>query len=123
MSFGSRILETRTAGASLASDYGLCMVFASAAMTRQASDGGIVHGICQSTPASGEAGEVCTFGLCEAMAGDTITDGAKLKVEATTGRVVPYTGTSEHCIGTAREAGVDGQLIKIFFTGVGTTVS
>lgn len=123
MSFGPRYLETRIAGASLTGDRGLCMVFASAAMTRQTSDGGIVHGILQDAPASGAAGEVCTFGLCEAVAGDTVTDGARLKVEATTGRVVPYTGTTEQCIGVAREAGVDGQLIKIFFTPPGTTVS
>ncbi len=112
-------LGTITAPSSLASYQYCCVEIASTGITLQASAGGAVDGILQNAPAAGEAAEIVTYGATKALAGDTVLPGAKLMVEATTGRVVTASEGSNHVIGKAITGGADGEVIDILFAVTG----
>ena len=80
------------------------VVDAAGALAGSTGTGGL--GILQNKPKAGETAAVAVGGVSKAIAGDTITVGAKLTNEVTTGRVIPATSTNR-IIGIALTAGND----------------
>ena len=76
------------------------------------STGTGAYGILQNSPVVGEVSEVAVGGISKAIAGATVTAGAYLTNEGTTGHVIPATGTNR-IIGRAVTAGADTELISM----------
>ena len=74
-------------------------------------DGGL--GILQNKPEAGETAIVGVVGVTKAIAGDTITAGALLTNEQTTGHVIAATST-DRIIGIALSDGADTEYITMF---------
>jgi hypothetical protein len=77
------------------------------------------RGIALNSAVNGAAVDVCCFGECDALAGDTIADGDILVCEYESGRLIPFAdsaytdGTVGWTVGMALEAAVDGQMFRV----------
>lgn len=103
-----------TAAADLSAKQFYAVKLTAARAVNVASTGGeAVYGILQNTPASGEAADVCIFGITKALVGAAgVTAGSACMSEAATGKVVDQTSTNVK-IGIALATHAAGELAPI----------
>jgi hypothetical protein len=123
VAFGSNQVTTAIAAADLSSSQYCAVVFSLSSgvlqCDLQSTAGGVADGILQNAPANGAIAIVRVSGISSIVLGDTITQGMKLAVEATSGRakeaVAAYTNTSD--AGAAQDALVGSYVFGICITG------
>lgn len=76
----------------------------------------VPYGVLQNKPTSGQAADVCLFGLTKAVAGGTIAAGAKLMFNASAQVITWASGAGNTVVGQALEAGVVNQVISILYS-------
>lgn len=75
-------------------------------------------GILQNKPTSGLPAEVKYMGYSKAVAGATITTGARLMTDAS-GKLIPSTGTN-HCVGRSVQSAATSDIFLMQFGSLGT---
>lgn len=75
--------------------------------------GEAIYGILQNKPKSGDAADICIFGVCKAIAGAAFSAGAALMTEATNGRVITQTGTNVTVAIALEAATAANQIISV----------
>ena len=122
MAFNNTMLKdgSRLAGADLSSSQFLGVKLNSSSKVVAVSGAtDYSYGVLLNAPTSGQAAEVCIFGLTKAKAGGTVA-AADQVMFANTGKVVtcvPGTDTTKYKIGTAVTGGASGEIITIAFGG------
>lgn len=106
-------IGTEVAAADLSAKQFFAMKYTSSGVNIATAAGEPILGILQNKPVSGAVADVCTLGVCKAVAGAAITKGAKLMTDAN-GRVITAATTGSTIIGWALEAaGASGDIITI----------
>jgi len=114
--YDNRSLVTMVAEADMRNDFFKFVKHGTTAEGMLRADGtGEVIGVLAGKPISGQPGAVGIAGKLRVRAGGTIAIGAKVTTDAN-GLAV---AGSTNVLGTAATAGVNGQLMEIFFTKTG----
>jgi len=81
--------------------------------TTVASAGAFCHGICQNTvSAAGDTALICVQGISKVLAGDAVTKGVALQIDAT-GRAIAATTADEICGWALEAAAAAGDVITM----------
>jgi hypothetical protein len=80
-----------------------------------------VIGVLQNDPKAGDTATIAIGGVSKLVAGGTITAGQSVMVEASGGRAIAYTGTTEHKVGVAQESAVAGQIFACLLLPLGVS--
>jgi hypothetical protein len=120
---GTDIPRTATAVSLAAKQYHVVRLTSAGLIEACDTAGELVFGILQDAPVASKVGMVRIDGTSRAAIGDTVTAGQLLKVEVTTGDLIPVSATSVTTGGTvlsasnivcqALDSGADGDIIGV----------
>lgn len=112
-------LGTQKANADLSSSQYLAVVINSSGNVAVAGAGADIAGILQNKPTAGHACDVCVDGVSKAVAGGSVTAGAKLMTNAS-GQLITATATNK-AVGIALDsASGAGVVIPVLLKDLGT---